>query len=101
LEYQRQQGENPTLAVVVGAHDENDVLDADDDDQRPNDQRKNAVDVGRDRRQAVLDLEALAQCVKGAGTDVAVDDAQREESKFCETAAARTSFVVSTDLRDL
>lgn len=49
----------------------------------------------------MLDLEALAQCVKWAGTDVAVDDAQREESEFCETAAARTSFLVSTDLRDL
>jgi hypothetical protein len=49
----------------------------------------------------VLDFEALAQCVKWAGTDVAVDDAQREESEFCETAAARTSFLVSADLRDL
>jgi len=49
----------------------------------------------------MLCLEALAQCVKGAGTDVAIDDAQREESKFCETAAARTSFDVSADLRDL
>jgi hypothetical protein len=49
----------------------------------------------------MLEFEALTQRVKGAGADVAVDDAQREECKFCETAAARTSFVVSTDLRDL
>jgi len=49
----------------------------------------------------VLDLEALTERVKRAGADVAINDAQREECKFCETAAARTSLVVSTDLRDL
>ena len=49
----------------------------------------------------MLDLEALTQSVKGTGADVAVDDAEREEGKFCETAAARTSFEVSADLRDL
>ena len=49
----------------------------------------------------MLDLEALAQCVQRTGADVAVDDAEREKSEFCETAAARTSFEVSTDLRDL
>jgi hypothetical protein len=49
----------------------------------------------------VFQLEALAQRIKRAGADVAIDDAQREESEFCETAAARTSFEVSADLRDL
>ena len=46
-------------------------------------------------------VEALAQGVKGTGPDVAVDDAEREEREFCETAAARMSFDVSADLRDL
>jgi hypothetical protein len=45
--------------------------------------------------------EALAQCVQRAGPDVAVHDAERENCEFCETAAARVSFDVSTDLRDL
>jgi len=49
----------------------------------------------------MLDFETLAQCVKGTGPDVAIDDAEREECEFCETAAARTSFEVSTDWRDL
>ena len=49
----------------------------------------------------MFNLEALAQSVKRTGADVAVDDAEREECEFCETAAARTSFEVSTDLRDL
>jgi hypothetical protein len=46
-------------------------------------------------------LEALAQRIEGTGADVAVDDAQREKCEFCESTAARTSFEVSTDLRDL
>ena len=49
----------------------------------------------------MLYLEALAQRIQGAGADVSIDNAQREECEFCETAAARTSFGVSTDLRDL
>ena len=101
LEDERQQSEDSALAVVVRAHDEDDVLDADDDDQRPDDERQNSIDVGRNRRQAMLGFEALTQRVKRTGADVAIDDAQREECKFCETAAARTSLEVSTDLRDL
>jgi hypothetical protein len=46
-------------------------------------------------------LEAFPQGVQGAGADVAVNDAERENCEFCETAAARVSFYVSTDLRDL
>ena len=55
----------------------------------------------RNRSQAVFCLEALAQCVERAGADVSVDDTEREDSEFCEATAARTSFEVSTDLRDL
>jgi hypothetical protein len=49
----------------------------------------------------MLQLEALTQGIEGAGADVPIDDPQREYSEFCETAAARTSFDVSADLRDL
>ena len=99
LKDEREQRQDSTLAVVVGSHDEDDVLDADDDDQRPDDQGENAVDVRGDGVQAVL--EAFAQGVKGAGPDVPVNDAERENCEFCETAAARVSFYVSTDLCDL
>ena len=101
LQNERKQGEDSALAIVVRAHNEDDVLDADDDDQRPDDERENAIDIGRNRRQSMLCLEALSERIKRTGADVAIDDAQREECEFCETAAARTSFVVSTDLRDL
>jgi hypothetical protein len=87
--------------MIVRTHDNDDVLDADDSDQRPDDERENTVDVDWSGREPILGLEAFSQCVKRAGAYVAVDDAQREKSEFCETAAARTSFQVSTDLRDL
>jgi hypothetical protein len=75
LKNERQQREDPALAVIVRSHDEDDVLDADDDDQRPNDQRENAVNVVRRRLDAVFELEALAQRIKGTGTYVPIDDA--------------------------
>ena len=47
-------------------------------------------------------LEALPQRIQRTGPDVAVDDAEREECEFCETAAARVGFLFeSADLRDL
>jgi len=49
----------------------------------------------------MLQLEAFTQGIEGTGADVPIDDPQRENSEFCETAAARTSFEVSADLRDL
>ena len=75
LKNERQQREYPALAVVVRAHDENDVLDADDDYQRPDDQREDAVDVVGGWLDAMFELEAFAQRVKRTGTDVPVDDA--------------------------
>ena len=101
LEHERYQRENSAFAAVVGAHDEDDVLDADDADQRPQYQRQDAVDVDFCRRQSVFGLEAFPQRVQRACPDVAVDDAEREKSEFCETAAARVGFYVSADLRDL
>jgi hypothetical protein len=75
LKNEREQRENSALAVVVRAHDENDVLDADDDYQRPDNQREDAVDVVGSWLDAVFELEAFAQRVEGTGTDVPVDDA--------------------------
>ena len=44
---ERHQGEDPALALVVGPHDEGDVLDRDHDDQRPQGQGHDAQDLGR------------------------------------------------------
>ena len=43
--HERQQREDAALAVVVGAHDERQVLDGDDHRQRPEDQRQDAEHV--------------------------------------------------------
>src|SRR2546428_13059533 len=43
---QREKREDAALASIVEAHDEGDVLHADDEDQRPHDQREDAVHGG-------------------------------------------------------
>ena len=75
---QRGEGEDAALAVVVGAHHEHQVLDRDDDDQRPEHDRGHAVGVGlRDLEVGVL--ERLPERVQRARADVAVHDPQRAE----------------------
>ena len=73
--------------MVVGAHDEGQVLDDDDDQERPEDEREDAEDVGVGRVQAVLAGEALLDRVEGRRADVAVDDAERGEPEHHETGA--------------
>ena len=43
-QHQRGQRQQPALAAVVGAHDDDDVFDRDDQHQRPDDQRQGAQD---------------------------------------------------------
>ena len=45
----RQQRENPPFTVVVGTHDEGQVLDRDHHDQRPEHQREDAEQIGGTR----------------------------------------------------
>ena len=45
LQQQREHREHAAFAAVVGAQDEDEVLDAHDEDQRPEDERQDAVDV--------------------------------------------------------
>ena len=87
LQEQREQREDPALAAIVRPQDEGDVLDADDEDQRPDDEREDTDDVVVGRRDSVLRLEALAEGVERAGPDVAVDDAQRGQGEQREAAS--------------
>ncbi len=75
---QRQHRDQTSLAVVVGAQDQHDVLDADDHRQRPEDHRQHAVDVGRRQRHVTV-REDLLQGVQRAGTDIAIDHAHRAQ----------------------
>jgi hypothetical protein len=65
------------LTLVVGPQDERDVLDADDDDQGPDDQRQHAEDVSFSHLQFVsVTTERLAERVQRARPDVPVHDAE-------------------------
>jgi hypothetical protein len=79
---QRHQRERAALALVVGAQQDENVFECDDDDQRPQDHRKNAEHVGR---AAAGCIDGLAQRVERARADVAIDntdaaDRQGEEA---------------------
>ena len=75
---QRHQRQRAAFALVVGTHDENDVLDRHDDDQGPEHQRDDA----KDRRltdPAANVRERGPHGVERAGADIAEHDAKRPE----------------------
>ena len=85
---QRSEREDAALAVVVRTHDQHHVLERDDDDQRPEHERQQAVDVGLVERHAVRAAEDLAHRVQRRGADVAVDDADRADHQRQHAALA-------------
>ena len=78
---QRHQRQDAALAAVVGAHDQGDVFDRDDQDQRPEDQRQDAEDLDGADRDAVEQLEAGLEGVERAGADIAIDDAEHGQQQ--------------------
>ena len=77
------------LPVIVGPQHEDEVLERDDDDQCPEDQRQDAEDVVVRRGDRVRALEALADRVERARADVAVNDAERGEREHDESPTLR------------
>jgi hypothetical protein len=83
--YQGHEGHDATLAVVVRAQDEGCVLDSDDQDQRPEDERQDSENVLRCNRNGVMGgRKHLAHRVQRAGAYVPVDDAERRQSQDAE-----------------
>jgi hypothetical protein len=78
---QGEQGEAAALALVVGAHDDADIFDRDDDHHRPEDQAEDADDLRGPLRQLVMAGKSLAEGVDRAGADIAEDDADRPDRK--------------------
>jgi hypothetical protein len=88
------EGENAALTVIVGAHHEGQVLDRDDDHERPEHDRGDAVGARRVDVEIVV-LERLAHGVQRARADVAVDDPESPDGKAEHTSVAGVPSVVS------
>ena len=89
--------QHPTLAAIVGAQDEDDVLERDDEDQRPEDEREDAQHGGLAQVQATGMAEGLAHRVERAGADVAVDHPDRSERERAHAAPCVTRLVWAPD----
>ena len=75
---QRDERQHAAFAVVVETQDHDEVLQRDDDQQAPEDQREDA-EHGSDVRLAAGDGGSLAQRIERARADVAIHDAERAE----------------------
>lgn len=73
--YQAEEGGDAAFALVIGLHDELQVFDRDDADERPENQREQPIYVRRGGLDAVF-AHALLERVEGASTDVAEDHAE-------------------------
>ncbi len=87
--HQRHQGEHAAFTLVVGADDDDVILDGHDEDERPEHQRQDAQDVARGDGDAERAVERLAHGVQRAGPDVAVDHSQRGDRQADEIPPAR------------
>ena len=78
----RKQCQNAALTIIVGAHQEDDIFDGNNQYQRPKRETEYAkyrCFLNTARRRAVV--ERLAKGIKRAGTDVAEDDANGANSE--------------------
>ncbi len=89
---QRREGENAALAPVIGAQDEDEVFDRNDEEERPKDEREHPKDVGRAGMHGVLPVKALAQGVKWTRADVAVNDPEAGEAEQSKASLVGRRF---------
>ena len=84
----RHQRERPAFAVIVRAQQDDHILDADHQNERPNDQGQNAENglFARRRVCAAGGKDGLAEGIERARADVAVNDPDRAEGQRPECA---------------
>jgi hypothetical protein len=87
------QRHDAAFAAVVGTHDETDVLDRNDDDQRPEEQRQAAVDVGFGDGNRMVAGEDFLDGIKRTRADVAIDHSQRGKGEHGQTLTGGLSSV--------
>ena len=86
-QYQRGQRQQAALAAIVGAHDDDDVFDGHDQDQRPEDQRQRAEN--RVLADPAIGEQRLLGGIERRGADIAEHDAERRQR---QAAGAARSF---------
>src|SRR5437867_9442971 len=101
LQHEGEKGEDAALAMVVRSNDQDQILDADDENQRPGNQREQPVDVLLGRGVCVMTSEALTKRVQRTRADVAVDDAERRQGQDRQTPAGRPRLDVLSLRREL
>jgi hypothetical protein len=79
LEKKREKREHSAFTAVVGAQDEDEILDADDEYQCPDNEREDTVNVGWCCCEAILGLEAGLKSVKRTCPDVSKYDTECNE----------------------
>jgi hypothetical protein len=87
LEEQGNQGEDPAFSLVVQTHDDQHVLDADNEDERPDDEGQHAVHAGWVAGQADLFAEAGPEGVERARADVPEDHAEGSQGQDAQASA--------------
>ena len=80
-EQEQHQQRDAALALVVCAQDEHDVFDADDNGQRPDDERKHAHDVDVQQGNGVRAVEAFLDGIQRTGAHVALDHTKRRQGE--------------------
>jgi len=83
---QRQQREDSAFAVVVGAHDEDDVFERHHRHQRPEDERDDPKDVGCGRDRMPGGAQRDGKRIERTRADIAEHDADRGEREEDRTA---------------
>src|SRR5205085_398649 len=70
------------FALVVAAHDDEDVLDGDDENEGPEYQADDPIEVGDVRSEMITGVERCLHGVQRRRADIAVDDADRAKHEL-------------------
>ena len=79
MQSQRDHGHDAAFATVVGTHDEHHVLDRDNDDQRPQDQGKDAQHICRVERDGMHPAKNFLDRIERTRANVAVNNPQSSQ----------------------
>ncbi len=88
---QRHQRQDAAFARVVRAQQQQHVLQRNEDQQAPEDERQDAEDLGRLARATTCGMQGYLERIQRAGADVAVDDAERADDLRRQTRVVTQS----------